>query len=246
MLLDGALATTLQSVGLPQRTPVDAWIRTHPERIATVHADFAAKGAELLLAGTFRLLPHLRADWRGLSRRAVDLAAASSVPVWASVGPPGEPGRPWDGDVGGYQLLAASLEGRVAGVVLETFVHLDELERVLSAMLPALVVPVVACLSPAPSGMLWSGEDVVGALDRLREAGASMAGFNCGPGCCAAARRCLDAGEGVDWLKPNQDDESIDDALLVAIPHVGGCCGTSPAHIEALGARRAALGLVGC
>lgn len=245
MLLDGALATTLQSEGLPPRTPVDAWLRTHPEHVADVHAEFAAHGAELVLAGSFRLLPHLQPDWRALLRQALDLAAASSVPVWASVGPPGEPGRPWDGDVGGYQLLAAALEGQVAGVVLETFVDPLELEAVLSAMLPGLAVPIVTSLSPAPTGGLWSGADVVGALDRLREAGASMAGFNCGPGCCAAARRCLDAGEHVDWLKPNQDDEPVDDTLLLAVPHVGGCCGTTPAHIEALGTRRAALGLVG-
>ena len=89
MLLDGALATTLQASGLPPFTPVNAWLESHPERIARVHQDFAAAGAEVVLAGTFRLQPQLDPRWRERGRIALELAGRSGRPVWLSVGPAG-------------------------------------------------------------------------------------------------------------------------------------------------------------
>ena len=130
-------------------------------------------------------------------------------------------------------------------MVLETFVAEEELLVAVDTLASSGLLrgPLVACMSPAPTGLLWSKRPPELMLPSLREAGADLVGFNCGPGCVAAARRCLEAGLPVDWLKPNHDDEPVPDQLLLAVPHVGGCCGTGPQELAQLARRRRALGL---
>ncbi len=246
MLLDGALATSLQPLGLPRFTPVNSWLESRPEAVAGVHQDFAAAGAELVLSGTFRLLPHLETRWAELGQRAVELATSAGVPVWLSVGPGGTAQAAWDGDATGFARLVERLGPACSGVVLETFVDPEELRAAVAAVRGVWRSgrgPLVACLSPSPSGQTWGGEEVAAVLPTLRSAGADLVGFNCGPGCVAATRRCLDAGQAVDWLKPNLDDEPLSDEILRAVPRVGGCCGWTPTLIAALGERRHQLGI---
>src|SRR5690349_12667786 len=92
ILLDGGLATTLQARGMPRGQPVDAWVERHPERVAAVHVEFASAGAEILLAGTFRMLPGVQPRWRELAPAAVELARVPGAETWASLGPIGRRG----------------------------------------------------------------------------------------------------------------------------------------------------------
>src|SRR5690606_6236062 len=92
--LDGGLATTLQRHGLPPFTPVNDWLLARPDAVRDAHAAFAKAGAELVLAGTFRVLPHLDARWPTLLERAVSLClqgVSGRAEVWASIGPASTP-----------------------------------------------------------------------------------------------------------------------------------------------------------
>lgn len=245
MILDGGLATWLQHThGLAPFTPVTPWLDAHPERIAQAHGDFVDEGAEAVLSATFRVLPHLDPHWRNHALTALELARASGTwRVFASVGPPGEPGQAWDGDAAGLVALAElyAAQPGLVGLVLETFTSADELAVVVDAVRPAFPGTLVASLSPGPTGLLWDGSTPEAALERIRALDVDAVGFNCGPGCIAAASRCRAAGVRVDWLKPNRSDGEIPDDLLRDVAYVGGCCGTTPADIAELVDRIRAL-----
>ena len=51
LLLDAAMGTALQSLGL--RGPAPAWNVSHPERVRAVHLAHVAAGAECVLTNTF-------------------------------------------------------------------------------------------------------------------------------------------------------------------------------------------------
>ncbi len=93
IVLDGAMGTEIERRGLELPTP---WwsavaIRARPGLVAEIHADYAAAGATVHTACTFRCQPRVLGDaFRAFAREAVALARAA-VPrghtVAGSVGP---------------------------------------------------------------------------------------------------------------------------------------------------------------
>jgi 5-methyltetrahydrofolate--homocysteine methyltransferase len=240
-ILDGGLATTLQrpvdqgGADLAPFTTIHDLLLHQTERVAAVHQAFAAAGAQVVLAGTFRALPHLEPRWEEVARLALDAARSAGVTVAASIGPAGAPGRPWEGDPQPWVSLARA-SSTVDLMVLETFVTGEELLAAVAAVRSAWSGELVACLTPGPDGRLWSGQDPGPWLLRARALGADAVGFNCGPGCLPASLL-----HPVDWLKPNLDDGapavvlSKLKALGSPLPSsLGGCCGVGPEAIAAL------------
>lgn len=246
--LDGALATTLQRAGLPPFTPVDDWILERPDEVRAVHRAFAEAGAEIVLAGTFRALPHLTTRWAEVLDRAVALARVGP-PVWLSLGPASTPSRSWR-DHPDRPLLAASWAEAAQrgvftgaeGIVLETFLDPEEALAAVGAVRPALPsTPLVVSLSPAADGRLADGSEPAPWLARLGSEGASGAGFNCGTG-PASIRAAVDRCGAVPiplWARPSRG-EADDETLLETLAHlatrcrwVGGCCGVGPETIAA-------------
>lgn len=232
MLLDGGLATTLQGRGLPPGTPVDDWLIERPDDVAAVHRAFAAAGAKILLTGTFRTFPSLRADWEAVADAA--LAATSGIPVqvWASLGPGARPGE--------WAMLTKRLAPGVLGYVLETFVDPAECAAAVREVRAVTPMPIVACLVPGDDGFLIRGGHPQPAFDDLRKAGATLVGLNCGSpaGTEAAVGMAY-----CEWVKPNSGDLPQEElvAALVRLSRkvgfVGGCCGVGPAAIAAIRAR---------
>ena len=86
--LDGPMGTELQRRGAD--TSGRAWsaraITEHPELVRAIHADYAAAGATVHTANTFRTRPDdVGERWRDLTATAVALAQVSRM--W-SAGPP--------------------------------------------------------------------------------------------------------------------------------------------------------------
>ena len=246
VLLDGGLATSLQPLGLARATPVDDWLHSHPDAVASVHRAFVASGAEVLLAGSFHTLPP-HSGWERSLRAAVRLARSAAHPhtqVFASFGPTVAPGACLDPS---HTLAAAAVavhEG-IDGLVLETFVDADVARQLTIALRdahPSLFL--ATCLCPREDGQLFSGQPTAPALAALLEAGASAVGVNCGFGphsAVAALRECPETWP--LWCKPNSGDldpHAFADVLAPMLPRlsfVGGCCGATPAHVEALRTR---------
>ncbi len=253
--LDGGLATTLQRVGLAPFTPVNDWLITQPDAIRAAHGAFVDAGARIVLAGTFRALPHVDPRWPTLVDRAVTLcreAAGDRAAVWASLGPASTPeARFLDAPVAARRALAHGwvwVAGRAvrlgcAGIALETFVDAEEALAGVQALRAALPhTPLIASLVVDAEGRLFSGDAPRAWIERLMDAGATGAGFGCGDGphgVEAAVARCGDTTAPL-WAKPAAGDAPRD-ALIAALRRldarctwVGGCCGVDPSTIAAL------------
>ena len=147
-------------------------------------------------------------------------------------------------------------------ICLETFSDLREIQAALRAVRRAGPVPVVASMTFIATSrgfFTMMGDPLLTCLAALREQGAVAVGANCTLSAAAflpLAREIRAAGPGPVFLEPNAGEpaaaaggarypvgpEAFAEAIgeVLAFPSVilGGCCGTTPAHIAALAARR--------
>ncbi len=249
VLLDGAWGTALfpgdavlQS--LPARAVLDA-----PDRVTALARDYLQAGAQALTTNTFRAtVPMLGAALADtLNRTAVRLLFdVGASCILGSIAPlQGEV----DWQRAHYQAQAASLiAAGCRTLLLETFTQVGDVTIAITACRDAGAEEVVACMYLGP-GEQHAAEK----LQRLVDAGADIVGVNCVNGPLAAALPMQGVKLGVPLIaRPNagqalkggqpitpEDFAAQLPTLLEArATFIGGCCGTTPAHVEAL---RAAL-----
>jgi S-methylmethionine-dependent homocysteine/selenocysteine methylase len=265
VLLDGPMGTELERRGVA--LPPPAWsaraLEAAPEAVAAIHREYAAVGATVHRANTFRT--HQRSSgqlWHELAQRAVELARANARAgqrVAGSIGPLEDCYRP-DLSPGvearaEHRALASVLAASGVDLLFcETFPHPIEAAVAVEAAVET-GVPTWVSLTPAPDGSLMTPAEVRAAARACVSAGAQAVLVN-----CLAARRTLGyvrelAGLGVPfgaYANAGRPDEGLGWAS-VADPRaaeayadlartwidagatiVGGCCGTGPAHIEAV------------
>lgn len=202
--------------------------------------------------------------FEAINRRGVELAreeAGDDVLVAGSMGPTGEVIGP-DGTLapeeaeGLFAEQAAVLAA--AGVdllILETFRELAELHLAVRAVRRTTKLPVVAQMSTGPEGTLSSGGTVEDAARMVAAAGAEVVGLNCGLGpkrMYAVIQRLRAAVDRPLAAQPNAGSPEVigGRTLYLSTPEymasyaqhmiragvrlVGGCCGSTPAHIRAI------------
>ncbi len=246
VILDAAMATRLVDHGLDLRRDEPAlWNLARPEAVAAVHALDVRAGADALLTNTFGanrcwLARYGRAaDTVNLNRRAAEIARAAAGPsrfVIGSIGPTAA------ADPGAYVEQAEALAGAgVDALVFETH-RIDDARTALRSVRPAVALPLIVSL------VHWS--DPVGPSVRLMEdLGASAIGCNCQVGVdpFLALLGTLGALTRLPlWVKPSgglpgvpfQSPESfaaaVPDLVRLGGRFLGGCCGTTEAHVAAL------------
>jgi len=266
-LLDGALGTELAARGVG--TPAPLWsaagLVTAPEVVAQIHRDYAAAGATVHTAATFRTKRRAAPDrWEELAFFAVALARDAIPPghrVAGSIAPLGDCYRPDESPADPrpeHRELARTLAAAGVDLLLcETFPHVGEgLVAVEEAV--ATGIETWASFTAGPNADLLTPSEIeAGAREAVRR-GARAVLVN-----CIAARRTLPyvarlaelgvpfgayanagaADEGLGWTAPTADAapayaEVARSWLARGATLVGGCCGTGPAHIEALGRLR--------
>ena len=151
------------------------------------------------------------------------------------------------------QLYCLLLEG-VDGLLLETFYDLEELETILSIARKETKLPIIAQVSLQEPGFLQNQTPVNEAFDRLEGLGADVIGLNCRLG----PHHMLLALEQIELPKhaflsayPNASLPTYTDGKFLyegdadyfqksaqafrnqGVRLLGGCCGTTPAHIQA-------------
>lgn len=260
--LDGGMGTALLDRGLPAGVLPEAWVIERPWEVESVHRDHVAAGAELLLTCTFNLARldtvHPSLDPADVARRAVALArSARPERVAGCAGAtglvrPGSTAAPPDAIAERYAVAFRALAAAGADLLwLETQVDLGEARAGLAAGLrTGLPVVVTAFLVPGPGGMTAldgsPGEEFLRALWRD---GAAAVGVNCVSPDAALARIVAATRAVVPGpiaVKPNaglpgQAAGTADFAAGVAgavragATLAGGCCGTGPSHLRALG-----------
>jgi homocysteine S-methyltransferase len=188
--------------------------------------------------------------------------------VAASIGPLGKPLEPFghltvtDAERWFRATAEGLLEGGCDCFILETFQDLSEVLAALrSVRRVSLDIPVIAQMTYGEDGKTLYGAPPAVAVRALKQAGADVVGVNCGVGPQATLEvleQVLGAAEGtpvsampnaglphfVDgrflyMSSPEYFADFAARAVAMGVRLVGGCCGTTPAHIQAMRERLA-------
>lgn len=195
---------------------------------------------------------------RAAVRVAQEAAKGGNVYVVGSVGPLGmgaeeATARGIDRTKCFREQICALLEGGVDAIFFETFMDFTEIEIAFQAKKAVSDAGEICSFACAPDGRLPSGMQLGDAFKRLRQQGAKIVGVNCMNGPrqtaqllhhlpaesffaaypAAAHSRCLD-GPLSDEAKPEEFTQAGREMVELGARLIGGCCGTTPAHIAAI------------
>src|SRR6476646_4764132 len=232
IVADGGMGALLIGATPGLRCPEEANLRA-PESVIAVHASYIRAGAELIETNTFganrRKLAGklLEDDFEAINSAGVRLAreardvSGRDVLIAGAIGPLGELEAFDAGEHGPlYAEQARVLEGRGVDLfMIETFFDLDQLVAAVEAVRGVSSLPIVALLTFDDEAETGGGVDAGTAGRRLAELDVAAIGTNHGAG-PHAALLALDA--------------MRDSGVPLAARIVGGCCGTTPAQIEAI------------
>ncbi len=183
--------------------------------------------------------------------------AGSMGPTGELIVPVGE--TPADDVYHAFAEQATALaEGGVDVIVIETMISVEEAKLAVRAVKEHTSLPVAALTTfdKGPRGYFtMMGDTPESAVKELTEAGADILGTNCGNGIdvmVELGERFRAAVDGPVWLNSNAGIPLIRQGQLIypespeqmaqgfkklsdmGVEIVGGCCGTTPAHIKAL------------
>ena len=272
VLLDGAMGTQLDELGLPMSGGVNL---SHPEQLMKVHKAYLKSGAQILITNTLTMnRPFIEAHDLGIDVREVNLAGAKLaiaagdehfvVGDISSTGILLDPFGELTSDKAfeGFREQAQSLaEGGVDGFLVETMYDLKESLLAVRACKEVSDLPIIATIafnSPKNGGRTIMGDSAIECARQLENAGASVVGANCGDlspaqiaDVIAAMRSATDLpllaqpnagkpemleGETVFRMEAEEFAAGISKCIEAGASMVGGCCGTTPEHIQAVSA----------
>lgn len=262
--MDGPLGTELDARGVPTLLPLwsAGALVTAPDVVREIHESYARAGASVHTTNTFRTRRRTTDDWEPLARRAVELARLGARPrgrVAGGLAPledcyrpdssPADPGPE-------HAELAHVLADAGCDLLLcETFPHVGEALAAVDACL-ATGLPTWLSLTAGPSADLLSPQEVRRGAREAVARGVSAVLVNCVP--ASETARYVDAvadlgvpfgayanaghaDERIGWARPEELPGSPEAYAEIAAEWVdagatilGSCCGTGPAHIEAL------------
>ncbi len=197
LVLDGAMGTLLQERGLAPGGCPEEMNRTAADAVVSIHAEYAAAGADILIANSFggnrAKLAHygLEDAVDELNRRAVELvrkAAGEQTFVGACVGPTGRFVEPVGDatftemvDIFSEQITA--LAGAGADLIsFETFLDIRELRAGIIACRDVCDLPIIAQMTFDDAGRTVLGTPPDAAAVTLDALQVDVIGTNCGLG----------------------------------------------------------------
>lgn len=261
LFLDGGTGTEFQKQGLAA-DPVTLNL-THPKAVADLHLAYLDAGADILTANTFGAYSHKHGNFAQIIAQAMGSANAvrgKNTYVALDMGPTGLMLEPY-GDVTREaaavifaQTIAEGVKNGADLVLIETMMDLGELEiAVQEAKKTGL--PVFATMSFMPNGRTMYGASIGDMAALLEGLGADAIGMNCGEGLDAyghLAEALLAAtalpvilqpnaglpevvnGVPVYSVQPKEYASFMADMAGKGVAVLGGCCGTTPAHLNAM------------
>ena len=153
------------------------------------------------------------------------------------------------------QQVKVLINGDLDGLLLETYYDFEELTETIKMIRTLTDMPIIAQVSMHEPGVLQNGLKLNEALIQLEQLGANIVGVNCRLG----PYHTIQALEGVDLptssflsASPNASLLDIEEGRVIyesevdyfaraavqlrdqGVRLIGGCCGTTPKHIEAV------------
>lgn len=198
LVVDGAMGTLLQQLGLPSGWCPEEWNVSHPEAIKDIHRLYLEAGANIITTNTFGAIRAKLADYgfedkvREFNLAAVKEAKEAARPFGAmvagSVGPLGkflQPLGPMSFDEAYeqfYEQCCILVEAEADLILFETFGDIGEMRAALVAAADAGNIPVVASFTFDESGRTFTGTDPETAAVVVERLGAVAIGINCSVG----------------------------------------------------------------
>jgi S-methylmethionine-dependent homocysteine/selenocysteine methylase len=265
-LIDGPMGTELARRGIALDLPdwTAGALDRAPDIVAAIHLDYAAAGATVHTAATFRTQARtVGRRWESLARKAVLIAreqvtsghrvAGSLAPLADCYRPDLSPGA---GGRAEHRRLAVVLaEAGVDVLLCETFAHPGEAVVAVEECARTGVDTWIA-LTAGPDATLMTPETMRSAARDCVAAGAKAVLVNCTPAtrtlAFVEALAGLEAGlpfgayanagdlaEGIGWsADPAAASRAYGRLALEWVAAgatlIGGCCGTGPAHVAEL------------
>ena len=232
LFLDAAMGTALILRGLePHAERAPTWSLLHPREVSEIHAAHVSAGAELVLTNTFsETAPTVQEASASLRLARAEGPRFVAGALWADL-PPAQ-----------IEQAVRALAGADA-IWLETATSADKARAAVAAACSVTAQPVIVTL--AFTQLNEPGWEA--ALVALADAGAAAVGFNCSPwpqkpGALAGLARQIVHAAGVPAvLKPDAANLSAEAwahelglAAEAGALLLGGCCGTTAAHLAAL------------
>lgn len=264
VMLDGAMATILQSMGLKTGRYPELLNLESPEAVGEIHRKYAQCGSNVVYANTFganRLkLRGCEKSVKELVEAAVDnakKAVEGKALVALDIGPIGQLLEPL-GSLSfeeAYDIFREMVEaGRGADLIaIETMADLYEAKAALLAAKENSDLPVIVTMSFEKNGRTYTGCTAESAARTLTALGADAVGVNCslGPDMLASVIRTIaentslpvvakpnaglpDPITGEYSMRPADFAVAMKACVEAGATVLGGCCGTGFDYIEAL------------
>jgi methionine synthase I (cobalamin-dependent) len=261
-LFDGAMGTRLLTLAPDNRAPVDLLSLERPDLVRSVHREYREAGAAVLTTNTFGAnrfrMPGREALVERIDRAAVRLAReeAGSCLVAGSIGPSGlHQDLPGDGELReAFREQARALESEgVDMFVCETFGDPRELRMAILGVRDVSSAPLIALMMFTADARTPSGHSPRQISVELEKLPIDAVGVNCGVGEDTVTRVVKELSRSTSLpiaALPNAGEPERNEsdlryplgpeafaALLVQlVPYasiLGGCCGTTAAHLVA-------------
>jgi S-methylmethionine-dependent homocysteine/selenocysteine methylase len=263
IIMDGAMGSELElrHIEVPKAPWWTAWNTKHtPEAIEQIHRDYVQAGATIHTTNTFRSKRiNIGDQWRELTKKAYDICH-SAIPkehlVAGSIAPLSNCYDSTADIPGAYEHhkeMATFLAKLKVDILLcETFCALKEAYAAIQACVETGVETWVS-FTAGPYGELLSHSDFVVAVKKAKILGASCVLLNCTdatkvtPFLLAIAdidiqkgvfANAGDKSNGIGWGENVEGPKLYADLAkkwyLNGADVIGGCCGTRPAHINAI------------
>lgn len=255
---DGSMGTMLQGMGLGAGELPELLNITDSEKVLSVHRAYAAAGSEYITTNTFganRLKIENPAE---VIKAGVRLAKSTGKKVALDIGPTGKLLKPM-GELDFEEAIDIFAEMINAGkdgsdvVLIETMSDTYEIKAAVLAAKENCDLPVFVTMIYDEKGRLLTGADVQTAVAMLEGLGVDAIGFNCGLGPAETLPLVEEIrkytslpiivqpnaglpesvnGRTVYNVSPDDFAAQMKKAAEIGVSYLGGCCGTTPEHIE--------------
>ena len=231
-----------------------------PDRVYRVHKAYADAGADIITANTFGVNRLKYDNCDELVRAGVALAKKTGKKVALDLGPTGKLLKPM-GDLDFEECVSIYADVVNAGkndadiVLIETMGDTYEIKAAMLAAKENCDLPIFVSMIFDEKGRLLTGAAVKTACAVVEGLGADVIGFNCGLGPKQMIPLVEELekytstpimvnpnaglpesvnGETVYNVDPDEFSDLMAQIADLGVSYLGGCCGTTPAHIKAL------------
>lgn len=231
-----------------------------PDRVYRVHKAYADAGADIITANTFGANRLKYDNCDELVKAGVALAKKTGKKVALDLGPTGKLLKPM-GDLDFEECVSIYADVVNAGkedadiVLIETMGDTYEIKAAMLAAKENCDLPVFVSMIFDEKGRLLTGADVKTACAVVEGLDADVIGFNCGLGPKQMIPLVEELekytstpimvnpnaglpesvnGETVYNVDPDEFSDLMAQIADLGVSYLGGCCGTTPAHIKAL------------